>query len=206
MLNTIGQAGFTITEITSTSGSITSIPPAVKAIFLWNPVDIFTLGEVTVLRQFAAEGGRIVFIGEHVGFYDTTGINTENQFLRDMGAQMTNTGGFVDCVDTLGNYAVLPQSSLRTHQVTTGLTGLTLACASVIQPGPQDFPLFYDRTNSQLLAGVATVGTQPAPAYDSEAARQAPVEREVRRQQATQLRRAAAGAGPAPGSRPDRRP
>jgi hypothetical protein len=206
MLNTIGQAGFTITEINSTSGSITSIPPAVKAIFLWNPVDIFTLGEVTVLRQFAAEGGRIVFIGEHVGFYDTTGINTENQFLRDMGAQMTNTGGFVDCVDTLGNYAVLPQSSLRTHQVTTGLTGLTIACASVIQPGPQDFPLFYDRTNSQLLAGVATVGTQPAPAYDSEAARQAPVEREVRRQQATQLRRAAAGAGPAPGSRPDRRP
>jgi len=205
MLSTIGQAGFTITEINSTSGSITSIPPAVKAIFLWNPVDIFTLGEVTVLRQFAAEGGRIVFIGEHVGFYDTTGINTENQFLRDMGAQMTNTGGFVDCIDTLtGNYAVLPQSSLRTHQITAGLTGLTLACASVIQPGPQDFPLFYDRTNSLLLAGVATVGSQPAPAYGSEAARPAPFEREVRRPQATPRRRASAG--PASGARPDRRP
>jgi hypothetical protein len=210
-LNIIGQAGFTITEVSSTSGSITIIPPTVKAVFLWLPKVAFTLGEVNVLRQFAAEGGRIVFIGEGLGTfqgaYDTTAINTENQFLRDMGAQMTNTGGAIDCIQNQGDpYPVLPQSSLRSHQITQGLTGLTIACASVIVPGPGDFPLFYDLTNTQLLAGVATVGAQPAPAYDSEAARQAAFEREVRRQEATPRRPAAAGADPALGARLDRRP
>ena len=56
----------------------------------------------------------------------------------------------------------LPASALRPHQVTTGMNGVRIACASVIVPGPQDYPLYYDTTNTRVLAGVATIDTTPA--------------------------------------------
>jgi hypothetical protein len=39
--------------------------------------------------------------------------------------------------------------------------GVHIACASVIIPGPHDYPLYYDSTNSKLLAGVAIIDTTP---------------------------------------------
>ena len=38
---------------------------------------------------------------------------------------------------------------------------LTIACASVIEPGEGDFPLFYDSTNELVLGGVAKIDTAP---------------------------------------------
>ncbi len=155
MRSTITGAGYTIQNISSTSGSITSIPAEVKVIFLWNPLVAFTTGEVNAFKQFASQGGRVVYIGEHEGYYGT-GIPIENQFLVDLGAVMTNIGDAVDC-----GYTLLPFSSLRRHQITEGLTDLTIGCASVIVPGPQDYPLFYDTTNTLVLAGVAKIDTTP---------------------------------------------
>ncbi len=164
--------GMTILDQNSTRGSITSIPSDVKVMFLIMPVDTFTATEIEVLKQFSADGGRIVFIGEHEGFYGT-GIPTENQFLIDMGAQMTNTGGAVNC-----GRITLPGSSLRQeHQIMDGLTDLDMGCASVIDPGPQDFALFYDTSNTLLLAGVAKVDvTQPLYLLRAEALRRASTE------------------------------
>jgi hypothetical protein len=156
MRSTIEGEGFSITDITSSSGSLTSIPADVKVIFLWTPTVPFTIAEINTLKQFAADGGRIVFIGEWDGYYGNAGIATENDFLAKMGAVMTNTGGAVNC-----NYNTLPESSLRSHQVTDGLTALVIACASVIIPGPQDFVLFYDLGETQVLAGVARIDTSP---------------------------------------------
>lgn len=151
MRSTINALGFSITNIESTSGSIVSIPEDVKTVFLWNPLIPYTEAEINVFKGFAEQGGRLVFIGEWDNYYGL-GIDMENQFLLDMGAVMTNIGEAVDC-----GYTVLPSTSLRPHQITTGMTDVTVACASVIVPGPNDYPLFYDSTNTKVLAGVAKI-------------------------------------------------
>lgn len=148
--------GFTIEELNSTQGSITALPLEVKVIFLWNPRETFTNGEINVLKQFADEGGRVVFIGEWQGYYDA--ITLENDFLGKMGAVMTNTGQAVDC-----GYNTLPQASLRPHQITQGMTNVAMACSSVLVPGPNDYPLYYDSTNSKVLSAVATIDPTPLP-------------------------------------------
>src|SRR5581483_2530127 len=121
------------------------------------PTATFSNSEINFFKQFSADGGRIVFIGENVGFYGPNGIATENDFLSKMGAQMTNTGGLVDC-----GYHNLPASSIRTqHQVATGLTGLTMACASIVNPGPNDFAILYSVDGQSVIAGAAKVDVTP---------------------------------------------
>jgi hypothetical protein len=50
---------------------------------------------------------------------------------------------------------------LRPSQLTQGLEQLTIACASVIELGPNDYAIFYDTTNTQVLAGVASINVTP---------------------------------------------
>jgi hypothetical protein len=153
---TIAGAGFTIVK--KTEGTLNTIPGAVKTIILWLPTQAYTTAEINAFKQFAEEGGRVVFIGEHSGFYGTW-IPIENAFLNAMGAVMTNTGGAVDC-----GYVTLPGSSLRPHQITAGIEDLTIACSSVILPGPNDFVLYFDTGGTQALSGVATIDTGPGEA------------------------------------------
>lgn len=156
----IAGEGFTVDGIFSTSGSLTSIPSDVKVIFLIMPTVDYTVAEINALKQFAAEGGRIVFVGEWDGFYQH--IPVQNEFLLNMGAVLHNTGGAVDC-----GYTSIPSSSNRSHPIMNGIDELTIACASVIEPGPNDFPLFYDTTNTQVLAGVAKIDVTPIAAASS---------------------------------------
>lgn len=156
----ITGAGFSIVDIFSSSGTLDDLIAANganwKSIWLWTPLVAFTVEEVNALKQFADEGGRVIFIGEYLGYYPQAGIDLENQFLLDMGAVMTNTGGAVNC-----GYNILPAISLRPHQITTGLTNLTIACSSVLIPGPTDFPLYLDVGNTQVLSAVATIDVTP---------------------------------------------
>lgn len=154
--NLIQSEGFTIQDISSTGGTLTNIPENVKVLFLWLPLVPYTVNEINTLKSFALEGGRIIFVGEWDGYYTNAGINTENQFLINMGAFMRNIGQAVDC-----GYNNLPLASLRPHPITRDLTNFTIACASVIELGPDDFPLFYDRSNTRVLAGVAQIDTNP---------------------------------------------
>lgn len=152
----IQSQGFAIEELNSTQGSINTLAPEVKVVFLWNPRETFTNAEINVLKQFASEGGRVVFVGEWQGYYDS--ITLVNDFLGKMGAVMTNTGQAVDC-----GYKTLPQASLRPHQITQGMTNVTIACSTVLIPGPNDYPLYYDSTNTMVLSAVATIDTTPLP-------------------------------------------
>jgi len=158
--NVISGEGYTIESVYSTSGSLVNIPLDVKVLFLFFPNVTFTVNEINALKKFGEEGGRIVFVGEHVGFYGLAGIQVENQFLINMGAVMRNVGQAVDCVEN-NVYPVLPASSLRPHPITRDMTNLTVACASVIELGPNDFPLFYNRANNLVLGGVAQIDTTP---------------------------------------------
>ena len=117
----------------------------------------FTWQEINALKLFAAEGGRIVFVGEWDMYYGV-GIGVENQFLSDMGAEMVNIGQAVEC-----GYRDLPGNVLRQHQVTNNMTAVRLACASVIVPGPNDFALIYDSSETKVLAGVAKIDVTPLP-------------------------------------------
>ncbi len=150
----ITDAGFTVESIFSTVGSLINIPSNVKIVMLIMPTAQYTVDEINTLKQFAAEGGRIIFVGEHDSFY--LNIDVENQFLANMGAVLFNTGGQIDC-----NYTVLPESSNRDHPIMNGIVDLTIACASVIEPGEGDFALFYDTTNTKVLGGVAKIDTAP---------------------------------------------
>lgn len=141
----------------SATGTLTSIPQNVKALFLWLPRENYTVPEINTLKKFALEGGRIVFIGEHSGFYGS-GIPVENDFLQKMGAVMTNLGNAWDC----GKHE-LPAASIKPHQITTGLTGMTIACSSEVQLGPNDFPLYTDTTNTHVLSAVAAIDVTPLP-------------------------------------------
>jgi hypothetical protein len=152
----IRAAGYTISKLDFYT-PLTSIPPNVKVIFMWMPTIFYTSDEVNVLKRFAAEGGRIVFIGERIGFYTQTGIDVENAFLSSMGSQMFNLSNEFDC----GFYASTPAASLRTHPLLQGVNRLLYACAAEIQPGPNDFPLFYDLAGTHLLAAVAKVDVTP---------------------------------------------
>ena len=155
--NLIQNEGFVIEDISSSSGTLTSIPDDVKVLFLWLPMIANTVDEINELKVFAEEGGRIVFFGEWDGFYTNVGLAVENQFLINMGAFMRNVGNGVDCGFTF----VLPTSSLRAHPIMRDITNLSIACASVIQLGPNDFALFYDTSNARVLEGVAQIDTSP---------------------------------------------
>ncbi|PRX46344.1 motility-associated ABC transporter substrate-binding family protein [Salegentibacter salegens] len=146
--------GFTVESIFSTVGSLTSIPSDVKIVMLVMPTSQYTVDEINTLKQFAADGGRIIFVGEYDSFY--ANIEVENQFLANMGAVLFNSGGRVDC-----DYTILPSASNRDHPIMAGIEDLTIACASVIEPGDGDFALFYDTTNTLVLGGVAKIDTAP---------------------------------------------
>jgi hypothetical protein len=87
-----------------------------------------------------------------------------------MGAQLTNIGADWDC-----GYVTIPSGSIRSHQVTTGVNSVRIACASEMQLGPNDAPLFYDTSNTHLLAGVAKIDFTPLPAGPERVIRGAPI-------------------------------
>jgi hypothetical protein len=153
--------GMTVTLVSSTPGfyTSTSIPSDVKVVFLWTPRDEFSLEEVNTFKQFAAEGGRLVFVGENSLYYSADDIAMENKLMTDLGAQLTNTGAMIEC----GSNPVLPEASIRAHQITTDVTSLGIACASSMTLGPQDFALFFDTSNQFVLSAVARINTVPTP-------------------------------------------
>jgi hypothetical protein len=154
---TITRAGYSFERIASSQGTLTSVKAGVKTLFLLFPCEAYTRDEVNALKLFASEGGRIIFLGEHQGFYGPC-IPVQNQFLRDMGAQMTNTGQATDA-------GTLPPEFIRPHQITEGMTiGFEVAASSHIVPGPNDYPLILSREfPGAVLAGVARIDVTPLP-------------------------------------------
>jgi hypothetical protein len=157
----VRSAGFSISKV-DTTVFYSSISPGVKVLILWNPTTFYSSTEINAFKKFAGEGGRILFVGEHSGFY--SGVPVENQFLLDMGAAFTNIGATIDClVNATDPYPIIPAISIRSHQVMTGVNQVTLACSSQAVPGPNDFALFFDRGNTVALAGVAKIDLTPLP-------------------------------------------
>lgn len=154
----IQSFGFNLEMIDSSETPLVNIPQDVKVIFLWLPRIAYSLNEINNLKQFAEQGGRIVFIGEFDGFYEAIGFRVQNHFLENMGSDMRNIGGNLAC---FGIERSIPENSLRAHPITRNMTGVTFACASIVETGENDYPFVYDRANNQILASVAQINTTP---------------------------------------------
>ncbi|MGE0352943.1 MAG: hypothetical protein AB7Q69_06845 [Gemmatimonadales bacterium] len=160
MHGVIAQLGLTVDSFT-VGTTITSVAPAVKAIFIWTPEVPYDTTEINALKAFAAEGGRIVFLGERLPYYLSYGIDSvENRFFQEMGAQLTNIGADVAFAP---NYTVpIPQTGR--HQVMTGVDSVAFSAASIVLPGPNDFVLVRDTTATQdVLGAVAKIDVTPLP-------------------------------------------
>lgn len=153
----IRGAGYLITKL-DFQAPLLSIPPNVKVLFLWMPLVTYDFNEINVLKRFAAEGGRIVFLGERINFYSQAGIDLENGFLALMGSQMRNAANELDCVEFW--YATTPATQ-RPNPLLNGVARLLYSCAAEILPGPNDAPLFYDSSNTHLLAAVTKIDVTP---------------------------------------------
>jgi len=149
-------AGFTVVNVDTTTAVIGRIAPNIKAIFLLMPTTTYNVTEINNLKSFAAEGGRIIFVGERQPYYQDSGIAIENKFFLDMGAQMTNVGGDYACIYQMD------AAHIRPHQVTQGLNGLSMACASAVKLGPNDYALVLDQRDATVvLAAVAKIDLTP---------------------------------------------
>ena len=147
MRTEIAAAGLSVNRVDSSSGTLTSIPANVKVLFLLMPVSPFTSAEVNTLKTFMSEGARIVFVGENGEDYGMTALD---DLMVKMGSTLRGVGDYVHCEG-----AVLGPDRLRPHQITMGMTQLTVNCASSLTLGPDDLGLVFDQSNTKPLAGVA---------------------------------------------------
>jgi len=76
----------------------------------------FSATEIDSLKRFAANGGRLVLIGEWSGFYSDTGRQTFNQLLSGLGIGMTITN--------VRNQQQELRINVAPHQVTTNVTSI----------------------------------------------------------------------------------
>lgn len=148
--------GHPVTQITDGAAGIGAIPANIKVLFLVLPTTSYSDAEINTLKQFATDGGRIVFIGEHQDAYGSYIASVENAFFQKMGAQLTNVGALIDC-----GLQTLPAASLRSHQITTGMTDVSMGCASKITLGPNDYGLITGSDGTSFIAAVAKIDVTP---------------------------------------------
>jgi hypothetical protein len=160
----LASVNIPIVDVDDMAAMITTIPSTIKTIMLLNPTTPFTNAEMNVLKQFSAEGGRIIFVGEHAGYYGDYIETVENDFLGKMGAVLRNPGtaggsGVFACSATVTG------SDIRPHQVTTNVTSVAFACSTEVILGPNDYALMTIQEENALrvLAAVAKVDLTPLP-------------------------------------------
>lgn len=146
---TLATEGFSVVE--SEAGAMTSIATPIKVVFLWLPTQGFDAEEIKALKTFAADGGRIVFIGENEAYYGP-GIAIENTFLKAMGARMENKGGTV-----LSGRTLFKATVGSGHQLLQRAPTILANLVSSIELGPQDYPLYVDASGKHIVAAVAQI-------------------------------------------------
>ena len=70
-----------------------------------------------------------------------------------MGSQLRTDLSTTSTFSCSGTFSI-PASSIRPHQITAGVTSLTIPCASELFPAAGDYPLFYDPTGLHVLGAV----------------------------------------------------
>jgi uncharacterized protein YjdB len=123
----------------------------VGILVLMTPTTPFSAAEISALKQFAVEGGRIIFVGDNQDAYGAY-VSVENSFLAAMGSSIVANADTQSC-----DVSPLPASALRQHQLTAGLMSLNLQCAQSMSMGANGTPVIYDATETFVLGAVTTI-------------------------------------------------
>lgn len=150
--------GFTTEEVSESNYIVDTLPSSknVKAYVIWLRTQTFSNAETSALKDFAREGGRIIYISEHAGFMTSQGIQTQNDFLAKMGASMRNLGFSRHG----GNHKTTFNTEGPRHQMLTNISpdkGVYVNYVSILSVGASDYPLLYDRFGVDVIAGIATI-------------------------------------------------
>jgi hypothetical protein len=163
--STLRAANIPVVEVDDPAATLTTIAPEIKTILLLNPTTPFSTAEINVMKKFASEGGRIIFVGEHYGYYAEFIESVENPFLAAMGAVLRNPGTSGKTPGT-GVYAcpgTATGTGIRTHQLSTGVTSVAFACSTELELGPNDFAIFtyFDQGAERILVAAAKIDVTP---------------------------------------------
>ncbi|MFA6165660.1 MAG: hypothetical protein WC700_03520 [Gemmatimonadaceae bacterium] len=138
--------GLTTSQTTLHSAAV-PVPADVKLLIIHTPNTYFTITEINSLKSFAAQGGRILFIGENPAYYSNQAL--ENTFIRAMGSPMTVVG---DCAAP-GEVLTSVSHALTSGVAATGSGGFYSNCASHhTLHGTGDVALMKDAANRIIVS------------------------------------------------------
>ncbi len=152
---------------TASHADVNPVASDVKLLIIHTPATYFSYSEINSLKQFAAEGGRILFIGENSAYY--SGQALETSFLHSMGASSSFT--VVPACAAWGEVVRSVANPLTSGYPATGTGGFYQICSSYhTGHGATETPIMYDASN--LVVGtVVQVNTTPLPPAEMAALR-----------------------------------
>ena len=143
------------TAQTTLHSAVVPVAADVKLLIIHTPNTYFTITELNSLKSFAAQGGRILFIGENPAYYNNQAL--ENTFIRAMGSPMTVVG---DCAAP-GEILTSVSHALTSGVAASGSGGFYSNCASYhTAHGAGDVALMKDAAN-RIIVSVLKVNYTP---------------------------------------------
>jgi hypothetical protein len=153
----VTTVGMTVRQTASTAGTLTNIAGDVKVLILVTPCQDFTLNEVNTIREFAAQGGRVVLLGEWTEIFGPC-RDIENRLLMNMGSSLRSIDAALECD---GQTGAVKEPAIRSHQITEGVASVTAFCAAELELGTADQPILLDRNNTRVFAAATPISTSP---------------------------------------------
>ncbi|HRH78398.1 MAG TPA: Ig-like domain-containing protein, partial [Cellvibrionaceae bacterium] len=130
-----------------------NIPAEVKVIFLWAPRAVFSAEKVAALKKFAAEGGRIVFMGEGPLAYSA--IETvENDLFAKLGLKLQAGKEYSNAFGTSPALAITAPN----HPLMAGVKQIQMNVPLILIPGPNDYPLLTDNEGQVVMVSTRLDG------------------------------------------------
>lgn len=132
--------------------SLAEIPAHIKLLILFLPDTEFNEKEILVLKNFAASGGRIVYVGESYSCPECYSEAAQAQFFQQMGVEIQQVEGIT--------YETLYKPNGQLHQLTAGIDAVGVIDVGVFTVGANVAPLVISEFN-QVIAAVAKINTNP---------------------------------------------
>lgn len=140
--------GFSVVE----RAAISEIPPDIKVLILFLPDVEFNEKEIRSIKNFAATGGRVVYIGESSTCADCYSELAQQQFFQQMGVDIQQARGPTD--------EQFYKPNGEPHQLTAGIDVIGVDEAGVFVVDANVVPLAFWESN-QAIAAVAKINTNP---------------------------------------------
>ena len=150
----VAALGYSATLGSYMSSNDDPIAPGVKVLVFVQLCAPYSAAQANVLRAFAAEGGRILYVGD-----DNASLPLKcspNDFPEGLGANVTLVRRSLHC-----GGALLASASVPQQLITAGVQNLEVDCASEVVAGSGASALFYDASGTLALGVTSPVNTTP---------------------------------------------